>query len=139
MIRFKKRKSLRNNKNNKTLFILNNLIIKMSENESVHKKQILYLNDKSKDRQKVSTFAVKRINLSENISNRKDAYGSLINHKNKRNVKVTFKDKIENSGSLTEIINVESFKKYNYMENYSNLSEREVFLKERTVCSCNII
>ena len=94
---------------------------------------------KSKERQKVSNFAVKRINLSENISNRKDAYGSLINHKNKRNVKVTFKDKIENSGSLTEIINVESFKKYNYMENYSNLSEREVFLKERTVCSCNII
>ena len=45
----------------------------MSENESVHKKQILYLNDKSKERQKVSNFAVKRINLSENISNRKDA------------------------------------------------------------------
>ena len=111
----------------------------MSENESVHKRQILYLNDKTKERQKESTFAVKRINISENISNRKDAYGTLINHKNKRNIKVTFKDKIEDSGSLTQIINVESFKKYNYMENYSNLSEREAFAKERTCCTCFIL
>ena len=35
----------------------------MSENESVHKRQILYLNDKTKERQKESTFAVKRINI----------------------------------------------------------------------------
>ena len=111
----------------------------MSENESVHKRQILYLNDKSKERQKESTFAVKKINLNENISNRKDAYGTLINHKNRRNVKVTFKDKIEDSGSLTEIINVESYKKYNFMEYFSNLSEREAFAKERTCCSCYII
>lgn len=111
----------------------------MSESETIHKKQIPQLNDKSKDRKKESNFAVKRINNDDYNSKRTDAYGTLINHKNKRNVKVTFKDKIEDSGSLTQIINVESFKKYNYMENYSNLSEREAFAKERTCCTCNIL
>ena len=111
----------------------------MSNNESVHKTQIPHLNDKTKDRKKESNFAVKRINNDDYNSKRTDAYGTLINHKNKRNVKVTFKDKIEDSGSLTQIINVESFKKYNYMENYSNLSEREAFKKERSCCSCFII
>ena len=111
----------------------------MSNNESVHKAQIPHLNDKTKDRKKESNFAVKRVNNDEVNSKRTDAYGTLINHKNKRNVKVTFKDKIEDSGSLTQIINVESFKKYNYMENYSNLSEREAFAKERTCCTCYIL
>ena len=88
----------------------------MSENEPVHKPQVLYLNDKSKDRKKESNFAVKKINNNENISHRADAYGTLINHKNRRYVKVTFRDKVEdNHGDLIETIDIESYKQYNYM------------------------
>lgn len=112
----------------------------MSENEPVHKPQVLYLNDKSKDRKKESNFAVKKINNNENISHRADAYGTLINHKNRRYVKVTFRDKVDdNHGDLTEIINIESYKQYNYMETISKLSEREAFAKERSCCSCFIV
>lgn len=32
----------------------------MSENDSVHKTQVLFLNDKSKERKKESNFAVKK-------------------------------------------------------------------------------
>ena len=111
----------------------------MSNNESVHKTQIPHLNDKTKDRKKESNFAVKRVNNDEVNSKRTDAYGTLINHKNKRNVKVTFKDKVEEKQPLIEVIDIESYKKYNFMENISNLSEREAFKKERSCCSCFII
>ena len=111
----------------------------MSNNESVHKAQIPHLNDKTKDRKKESNFAVKRVNNDEVNSKRTDAYGTLINHKNKRNVKVTFKDRVEEKQPLIEIINIESYKQYNFMENISTLSEREAFHKERTCCSCIII
>ena len=42
-------------------------------------------------------------------------------------------------GDLTEIINIESYKQYNYMETISKLSEREAFAKERSCCSCFIV
>ena len=80
-----------------------------------------------------------RVNNDEVNSKRTDAYGTLINHKNKRNVKVTFKDRVEEKQPLIEIINIESYKQYNFMENISTLSEREAFHKERTCCSCIII
>ena len=50
----------------------------MSESETIHKKQIPQLNDKSKDRKKESNFAVKRINNDDYNSKRTDAYGTLI-------------------------------------------------------------
>ena len=48
----------------------------MSESETIHKKQIPQLNDKSKDRKKESNFAVKRINNDDYNSKRTDAYGT---------------------------------------------------------------
>ena len=67
-----------------------------------------------KDRKKESNFAVKRFNNYVYNSKRTDIYGTLINHKNKRNVKVPFKDKVEEKQPLIEVIDIESYKNIIY-------------------------
>ena len=46
---------------------------------------------------------------------RRDVYGNLICKKNRRKVRVTFADEIEEEKPLASVIDIESYKKYNYI------------------------
>ena len=68
---------------------------------------------------------------------RRDVYGNLINKKNKRKIKVSFIDEIEEEKSFASVINIESFKKYNYIFGYP--SEENFNKNVRTNCQCCIV
>lgn len=58
----------------------------------------------------------KKIEEESNTSReRRDVYGNLICKKNRRKVRVTFADEIEEEKPLALVIDIESYKKYNYI------------------------
>ena len=58
----------------------------------------------------------KKIEEKSNTSReRRDVYGNLICKKNRRKVRVTFVDEIEEEKPLASVIDIESYKKYNYI------------------------
>ena len=58
----------------------------------------------------------KKIEEETNTSReRRDVYGNLICKKNRRKVRVTFADEIEEEKPLALVIDIESYKKYNYI------------------------
>ena len=75
---------------------------------------------------------------------RTDANGVEINHKNRKKVRVTFKDKLpqeesnnnKKQNNLTEVIKIESFKEYNYVAGLSDL--KDYYVKKECTCACNI-
>ena len=46
---------------------------------------------------------------------RRDAFGNEIKRRNRKKIKVTFADQIEDKKPLVNIIDIECFKKYNYI------------------------
>ena len=61
-------------------------------------------------------YAKKIKEESDNTSReRRDVYGNLICKKNRRKVRVTFADEIEEEKPLASVIDIESYKKYNYI------------------------
>ena len=72
----------------------------------------------------------------ENVTGRerRDVYGNLINKKNRRKVRVTFSDEIDKEKPLVSVINIESFKKYNYIFGMPN--EDIVNKNLKTNCQC---
>lgn len=68
---------------------------------------------------------------------RRDAYGNLINKKNKRKVKVSFIDEIEEEKPFASVTNIESYKKYNYILGYP--SEQNFNKNVRTNCQCCLV
>ena len=61
-------------------------------------------------------YAKKIKEESDNTSReRRDVYGNLICKKNRRKVRVTFVDEIEEEKPLASVIDIESYKKYNYI------------------------
>ncbi len=70
---------------------------------------------------------------------RKDAFGEPINKRNKKKVKVTFRDKVnnpENGKQLVDIINIISYKKFNYIE---GLPKEEDKIGNKSICKCCLI
>ena len=63
---------------------------------------------------------------------RTDIYGNIINKKNKKKVKVSFADKVNNK-PLVNVIEIKSYKNFNYIEGMPK--EREV-KKVDTLCVC---
>ena len=78
----------------------------------------------------------KKIEEEENVTGRerRDVYGNLINKKNRRKVRVTFSDEIDEEKPLVSVINIESFKKYNYIFGMPN--EDIVNKNLKTNCQC---
>ena len=72
----------------------------------------------------------------ENVTGRerRDVYGNLINKKNRRKVRVTFADEIKEDKPLASVINIESFKKYNYIFGMPN--EDIINKNLKTNCQC---
>ena len=78
----------------------------------------------------------KKVEEEENVTGRerRDVYGNLINKKNRRKVRVTFADEINEDKPLASVINIESFKKYNFIFGMPN--EDIVKRNLKTNCQC---
>ena len=95
---------------------------------------ILNLNEKTKTKKIKFKYD---LNKNNNSNQRKDAFGTIINHKNKTKIKVTFQDKLDENVILAEIIDVENYKEYNKLNTAIPLED--VYIKDETCCSnCNI-
>ncbi len=94
---------------------------------------ILNLNEKTK----IKKIKFNSDFINNNLNQRKDAFGTIINHKNKTKIKVTFKDKLDENVILAEIIDVENYKEHNKLNTAIPLED--VYIKDETCCSnCNI-
>ena len=66
-------------------------------------------------------------NENQHEKERRDIYGNIINKKNKKNIRVSFVDRVTNQ-PLAKVIEIESFRKYNYIvgmpkeENMKNIT-----------------
>lgn len=83
---------------------------------------------------------IRQIKKEEEIETgreRRDYYGNEIKKKNKRRVKVSFLDEIQENKPLAEIINIESFKKYNYI--FGMPSEANFNKNIKTNCQCCMV
>lgn len=68
---------------------------------------------------------------------RRDIYGNLINKKNKRKIKVSFIDEIEEGKPFASVTKIESYKKYNYIFGFP--SEENFNKNVRTNCQCCLV
>ena len=84
----------------------------------------------------MNTFSIKlpKINTSKKTI-RTDRNGVEINHQNKKNVKVTFIDQIEDI-PLTDIVEIENLKQYNKV--YGMREGKEIYVRETCCTSCYI-
>ena len=121
--------SINNNVQNYQKLNSNETIKSKRFNSPIRTKKPLTLN--------IDRFAPK---ISRNTNNNKkvrvDRNGIEINHKNKKSVKVTFIDQID-SVPFTEIVEIESIKRYNYI---SGMPNEDKYVRD-TCCnaSCKII
>ena len=89
----------------------------------------------------VQEFRLKEINTN-NENQRKDGYGVPINKRNKKKIKVTFTDTLNTVNSkneknqLAEVIPIESYKKYNYVE---GIPREEDLATTKSTCQCCLI
>ena len=89
----------------------------------------------------INLFSQDEMKFKDEISKneRKDAFGTPINKRNKRKIKVTFRDMTTNENGvkpLAEVIPIASYKKYNYIEG----SPREGDMMNNTAsCQCCLI
>ena len=67
---------------------------------------------------------------------RRDVYGNLINKKNRRKVRVTFMDELDEEKPLVSVVKVESYKKYNYIFGMPN--ENVINKNLHANCQCCI-
>ena len=96
-------------------------IIKLVEKEKKNKKGIISTNKKEEKE------------ISPIKKERRDIFGNLINKKNKKNVKVSFLD-FTTSQPLVNVVEIESFKKYNYVIGLPKEKKIEKYEK----CQCCI-
>lgn len=90
--------------------------IKVKNIKSPKKRYSVFkLVEKDKKNKKSPIIELKKENESPKKKERIDYYGNVINKKNKKKIKVSFVDKIT-SQPLAEIIDIESFRKFNYVD-----------------------
>ena len=83
---------------------------------------------------------IKIITKSDHKKNKRfDRNGVEINHRNKKNVKITFKDEIEGE-NFCEFVDIENLKEY-MKGNYGKVDRKDHYVKNNTCvnCSCNIL
>jgi hypothetical protein len=115
-----------------------NLLVSSSQLEQFQKNKpkVKLIEKATYNRKKEYNFEV-RSRKNENKKERKDANGEIINHKNKRKIKVTFRDKINPEIGLVDIINIESIKEYNYIPSENGYID--IYnLKKKNKCCCSI-
>ncbi len=122
----------KNNNYNDINLVNTNSSIGTNGKNNISNKLILQEKTKTKEK-KEHNFEVQKKPIMDNNNLRKDYFGTAINHQNKKKVKVTFKDKVNNnSKDLIEITEFESVKKYNYVPNAGK--RKDSYVKEKEVC-----
>jgi hypothetical protein len=122
----------KNNNYNDINLVNTNSSIGTNGKNNVSNKLILQEKTKIKEKKEYN-FEVQKKPTLDNNNLRKDYFGTAINHQNKKKVKVTFKDKVNNnSKDLIEISEFESVKKYNYVPNAGK--RKDSYVKEKEVC-----
>ena len=107
-------------------------IMEKSKKINVPRKSVIY---------PVQELRLKDLNTN-NENQRKDGYGVPINKRNKKKIKVTFTDTLNTDNSkieknqLAEIIPIESYKKYNYIE---GIPREEDLATTKSTCQCCLI
>ena len=96
-------------------------VVKLVEKEKKNKKGFLSTNKKEEKE------------ISPIKKERRDIFGNLINKKNKKNVKVSFVD-FTTSQPLVSVVEIESFKKYNYIVGLP----KEKKIEKHDKCQCCI-
>ena len=121
-----------NNYNDINLVNTNSSIGTNGKNNNTSNKLILQEKTKAKEKKEYN-FEVQKKPIIDYNNLRKDYFGTVINHQNKKKVKVTFKDEItNNSKDLIEITEFESVKKYNYVPGAGK--RKDSYVKEKAVC-----
>ena len=103
-------------------------IFKLIEKEKRNKKDLnkySFINEKEKE---------KEIKTSPEKKERLDIFGNVISKKNKKNVRISFIDKVT-SQPLVNIVEIESFKNYNYIFGMP----KEQKIDKSTNCQCCLI
>jgi GGDEF domain-containing protein len=96
--------------------------------------------EKSKNTKKFSNFQnnyQKKIEEEETGRERRDAFGNIITKKNKKKIKVSFADQINENNPLITVIDIENFKKFNYI--YGMPSEEIIHKNVSSKCQCCLI
>ena len=136
--------------NSKEEVLTNNEIAKENSTHSPKKRRIksqkeklLYFltQEKTKSNKKELNFIPKKLEFKiqePQKKERKDVFGTIINKKNKKNVKVTFNDEIGDNNLVTEI-EIESFKKYNLILGMPKGDYYGGENKKNAECRCCII
>ena len=96
-------------------------IIKLVEKETKNKNKKEIVSTNKKEEKEISPFKKER----------RDIFGNIISKKNKRNVKVSFVD-LTTSQPLVDVVDIESFKKYNYIIGMPKEKQIEKHVK----CQC---
>lgn len=106
-------------------------------NYNTPKKRYSFFKLVEKDKKVKKNFNVYR-NSEKNVipekKERSDIYGNTISKKNKKNVKISFIDKITTQ-PLVNVVEIENFKKYNYINGNPN----EDKIEKPVICKCCII
>ena len=122
----------KNNNNNDINLVNNNSSLGTYGKNNIYNKLILQEKTKMKEKKEYN-FEVQKKPIIDYNNLRKDYFGTVINHHNKKKVKVTFKDEItNNSKDLIEITEFESVKKYNYVPNSGK--RKDTYIRESEVC-----
>ena len=106
------------------------------------KNMLVDLMEKSKKnndrRRSVMLFATEELKLKEENTKhvRKDAFGVPINKRNKKRIKVTFIDTVNNKKEFAEIITIPSYKKYNFIEGPPREEDK---ITNKSNCKCCLI
>ena len=127
----------KNNNYNDINLVNTNSSIGTNGKNNVSNKLILQEKTKIKEKKEYN-FEVQKKPIIDYNNLRKDYFGTVINHHNKKKVKVTFKDEItNNSKDLIEITEFESVKKYNYVPGAGK--RKDSYVKEKAVCCSGCI
>lgn len=82
-----------------------------------------------------NTSIINSLRQKTKRESRKDYFGTEINKKNKRRVKLVFVDEVTDQ-SLLDVVEIESIKEYNKVPLLDG--GKDLYIKETTCCSCFI-
>ena len=117
----------------------NNSIILPNPQSPKKKKYTVFKMVEKERYKKYFESPTKNVKIEEEIETgreRRDYYGTEIKRKNRRKIKISFVDEIDENKPLAEVINIESFKKYNYI--FGMPSEANFNHNIKTNCQCCI-
>ena len=124
-------------KNNLSCF---NNINGSETNRSYHKGNHSPILKRRKEKEHIDNNSnIKRINVKSTFTKkiRTDFFGNEINHKNKRNVKVSFRDQINEDNDLCDIIDVECVKEY--IKVFGKVNRKDIYVRDKVGCDCSCL